>query len=262
MTEINLALDLLWRNDIPPEKVVLGLGFYGRSFTLTDPACSKPGCTFSSGARPGICTGNEGTLSFAEIRDVFESADNVTVTVDEPAAVEMVVFGSDQWVSYDAEQTFRMKYEYANGKCLGGLMVWAVSQDNIEGQAQEELCAAIGCTVRRAAVEPVEVVCAATTNCDYYHTVIEGDTCYGLYIAVGLSMEDLMALNPGLEQDCSNLKLGYRYLSSQTLHIVKSLSYFRYVPRASPRQSEALVISETFFILCTRMGTEVPPERV
>ena len=43
-------------------------------------------------------------------------------------------------------------------------------------------------------------------------------------------------------------KDGAAYLSSQTLHIVKSLSHFRYVPRASPRQSEALVISETFFI--------------
>ena len=31
LTEINDALDLLWRNDIDPGQVVLGLGFYGRS---------------------------------------------------------------------------------------------------------------------------------------------------------------------------------------------------------------------------------------
>lgn len=31
LTEIKLAIDLLWRNDIDPEKVVMGLGFYGRS---------------------------------------------------------------------------------------------------------------------------------------------------------------------------------------------------------------------------------------
>ena len=31
LTEIDLALDLLWRNDIDPDQVVLGLGFYGRS---------------------------------------------------------------------------------------------------------------------------------------------------------------------------------------------------------------------------------------
>jgi chitinase len=36
LTEIDLALDLLWRNDIKPRQIVLGAGFYGRSFTLSD----------------------------------------------------------------------------------------------------------------------------------------------------------------------------------------------------------------------------------
>ncbi len=31
LTEIDLALDLLWRNNINPSQVVLGLGLYGRS---------------------------------------------------------------------------------------------------------------------------------------------------------------------------------------------------------------------------------------
>lgn len=31
MTEIEMGLNLLWRNNINPERVVLGLGFYGRS---------------------------------------------------------------------------------------------------------------------------------------------------------------------------------------------------------------------------------------
>lgn len=31
LTEINLALELLWRNNINPGRVNMGLGFYGRS---------------------------------------------------------------------------------------------------------------------------------------------------------------------------------------------------------------------------------------
>lgn len=31
LTEIHQGLELLWRNNINPERVVLGLGFYGRS---------------------------------------------------------------------------------------------------------------------------------------------------------------------------------------------------------------------------------------
>jgi chitinase len=34
LTEINLALQLLWRNNIDPAKVNMGLGFYGRSTYL------------------------------------------------------------------------------------------------------------------------------------------------------------------------------------------------------------------------------------
>jgi hypothetical protein len=31
LTEIKMAMDLLWRNDIEPSQVTMGLGFYGRS---------------------------------------------------------------------------------------------------------------------------------------------------------------------------------------------------------------------------------------
>ncbi|KAL9082475.1 MAG: hypothetical protein Q9159_006395 [Coniocarpon cinnabarinum] len=124
LTEINEAMDLLWRNDIPPEKVVMG--FYGRSFTLQSPTCAHEGCIFTSGGRAGPCTSNSGTLSFAEIESVIHTS-NATVSLNEPAAVEEVVWNANQWVSFDDTATFRLKYEYANGKCLGGLMVWAAT---------------------------------------------------------------------------------------------------------------------------------------
>ena len=31
LTEINMAMELLWRNNVNPKRVNLGLGFYGRS---------------------------------------------------------------------------------------------------------------------------------------------------------------------------------------------------------------------------------------
>lgn len=39
LTELKTTLDLLWRNDIDPEKVVLGMAFYGRAFTVADTSC-------------------------------------------------------------------------------------------------------------------------------------------------------------------------------------------------------------------------------
>lgn len=57
ISEIDLGLDLLWRNNIDPAKVVFGFAFYGRSFTMSDPNCYEPNgvCEFSSGGMPGSC---------------------------------------------------------------------------------------------------------------------------------------------------------------------------------------------------------------
>lgn len=90
-------------------------------FTLTDPSCSTAGCSFNSGAKAGSCTGNAGTLSFAEIERVI--AGGAKVTLDKAAAIKQVVWDSNQWVSYDDADTFKTKIDYADSKCLGGLMV-------------------------------------------------------------------------------------------------------------------------------------------
>jgi chitinase len=55
-SEIKDALNLLWRNDVPASQVNLGLGFYGRSYTLKDPNCWQPGCIFESAGNAGTCS--------------------------------------------------------------------------------------------------------------------------------------------------------------------------------------------------------------
>lgn len=97
---------------------MLGLGFYGRSFTMKSPSCLAAGCEFTDGARGGACTGTPGVLSAAEINAII--ADGATVTTDETAAVQIVTWDQDQWVSYDDADTLRMKLDYANLRCLGG----------------------------------------------------------------------------------------------------------------------------------------------
>ncbi|KAH8800155.1 hypothetical protein F5884DRAFT_904862 [Xylogone sp. PMI_703] len=144
LTEIDESLKLLWRNNISPDKVVLGLGFYGRSFALADPSCTAPGCAFTGAAPPGPCTASAGTLSFAEIEDIIASGG--TVTLNEAAAVNIVTWDGN-WVSYDDATTLKMKVDYANSVCLGGTMVWAVTQDDGSATAAQALAAAEGVSV-------------------------------------------------------------------------------------------------------------------
>ena len=148
LTEIDQSLQLLWRNNIAPDQVNLGLGFYGRTFTLSDPSsCTAAGCPFSGPGKAGPCTNTAGTLSYTEIERVV-SAGGEKVSMDRASAVEEVVWDGDQWASYDDADTFAMKVDYANQRCLGGTMVWAVSLD-ARGTAASALERSTG---RRAAI--------------------------------------------------------------------------------------------------------------
>jgi len=64
--EIEDGLDLLWRNGVSSDKVVMGYGFYGRGFTMTDTQCfTPPSCTFTGPSFPGDCTNEAGILSYS-----------------------------------------------------------------------------------------------------------------------------------------------------------------------------------------------------
>lgn len=137
LTEIKEALDLLWRNDVDPGQVVMGLGFYGRSFSATSQSCLEPGCTFESGGQKGKCSRETGILLNSEIDDLMKQ-NNVKAIHYKKEAVKVATWG-DQWVSYDDAETFAQKSEFAQTLCLGGLMVWAISHDTKDAKYNKAL---------------------------------------------------------------------------------------------------------------------------
>ncbi|RMZ84791.1 hypothetical protein DV737_g979, partial [Chaetothyriales sp. CBS 132003] len=129
ISEIDLGMDLLWRAGVTPDKVVLGQGWYGRSFTLADSSCNTPNgvCKFSGPANAGPCSNAAGILDYQEIQDVI-SQNKLSPYWDHKAAVKWITWGKNQWISYDDDDTFAQKREFANNRCLGGTMVWAIDQ--------------------------------------------------------------------------------------------------------------------------------------
>lgn len=97
LTEIDLALQLFWRNDISPGMINLGLAFYGRSFKLADPSCYTPGCGFTGPGDQGPCTATAGILSYREIQDLIEQEgyDSFANVYDPVAAVNYFVYRGD-----------------------------------------------------------------------------------------------------------------------------------------------------------------------
>ena len=125
LTEIKLATQLFWRVNIPPSKIVLGFGFYGRAFTLASSSCSSPGCAFSGASTPGPCTATGGILGYYEILDILKSDSSIKPVHDTADAVNYFTYSGNQWVSYDDSVTFAQKVQWANSVGLGGAMIWA-----------------------------------------------------------------------------------------------------------------------------------------
>ncbi|GLA58752.1 hypothetical protein AtubIFM54640_008854 [Aspergillus tubingensis] len=160
LTEIKSALDLMWRVGVEPSKIVMGIGFYGRSFTVADATCLEPGCAFSDAGNAGPCTATAGVLSYKgepsmslparktivprtyangkgplEIVEYMADGDAV-VYLDNADAVNYMIWDSaTQWVSFDTNVTFQQKIAYANEVCLGGLMIWSLDQDTYDWKA-------------------------------------------------------------------------------------------------------------------------------
>ncbi|OGM50923.1 hypothetical protein ABOM_000717 [Aspergillus bombycis] len=144
LTEIKTALELFWRVDIPPAQVVLGIGFYGRAFTLADPSCNTPGCPFSGASKAGPCSNTGGMLAYYEIMSALQGGsgnkrDTITPIHDKEAAVNYFTFDDNQWISYDDKTTFKQKIDWANDIGLGGALIWASDLDDDQYSAHAGL---------------------------------------------------------------------------------------------------------------------------
>ncbi|ENH73456.1 Chitotriosidase-1 [Fusarium oxysporum f. sp. cubense race 1] len=154
LTEIDLALDLLWRNDIDPDNVVMGMGFYGRAFTVERLSCSEPGCLFKDAGRPGECSAEAGILLNSEIDDITKQR-GLKPKLYKEEAVKALKWGN-QWVSYDDEETLKMKTEFAQSCCLGGAMVWAISHDTKDAKYNKALAKVLGRKVTSGSLDDDE----------------------------------------------------------------------------------------------------------
>lgn len=116
------------------------MGFYGRSFELSDKSCSSTGCQFKGPGAPGTCTKSAGTLAYFEIQDIIRDR-KPKVVHDSVAAANYMIYGDnqDQWISFDDKTTFKAKIDWANSVGLGGVMVWSVDQDDEDFSALEGL---------------------------------------------------------------------------------------------------------------------------
>ncbi|XP_050419124.2 chitotriosidase-1 [Patella vulgata] len=122
---------------MPKERLIVGLGTYGMSYTLKNSAINGLGSPASSGGRPGSYTGEKGILAYFEICENLRYKGWRSVWI--PEQQSPYAYGGDQWVGYDDTKSIAIKARYIVQQGLGGAFVWSVEMDDFTGSCGEGL---------------------------------------------------------------------------------------------------------------------------
>jgi len=125
------AVDYWINRGAEPSKLILGIGTYGRSFTLNDASnhgFRAPATTGNAGPK----TGERGYWSYYEIQDMIDSGKLTRKWDDKRKVPYAYSTTSKQWVGYDDEQSIALKIDMVKSKGLGGAMIWALDLDRFQ----------------------------------------------------------------------------------------------------------------------------------
>ncbi|RZC41996.1 Glyco hydro 18 domain containing protein [Asbolus verrucosus] len=110
-------------------KINLGLGTYGRTFTLANASNPDLYAPTYGGGDAGPYTRQMGVIGYNEVCAYESDWERVW---DDEQKVPHKVKGT-QWFGYDDEESLRYKVEFANSKNLGGVMIWSLDTDDFKG---------------------------------------------------------------------------------------------------------------------------------
>lgn len=116
----------------PAEKLIIGMGTYGRCFTLTNPANHGVGAPVKGPCTAGTYTREAGFLSYYEICKLRTAPGAVTVYDSNHRTP--YTYNGDQWVGYDNAESLAEKVRYVKDKGYGGWMTWDMDLDDFRGQ--------------------------------------------------------------------------------------------------------------------------------
>ncbi|CAL4062917.1 unnamed protein product, partial [Meganyctiphanes norvegica] len=117
----------------PPEKLVMGLGLYGRTFLLQDKANQQFGSASQPTAFAGPYTREDGFLGYNEICEKQKTEAGLWKVVWQKAHQAPYMFMENMWVSYDDDNSLHLKTAFAQKKGLAGVMVWSIDTDDFKG---------------------------------------------------------------------------------------------------------------------------------
>ncbi|KAK8515409.1 hypothetical protein V6N13_139614 [Hibiscus sabdariffa] len=107
---------------VPPEKLVMGMPLYGKSWELKHPKNHGIGAPAD-----GVGPGNNGIMLYSDIV-AYNDEHHAHVVYDGDTVSEYSYSGTD-WIGYDGPTSVGKKVEYAKSNNLGGYFFWAIGYD-------------------------------------------------------------------------------------------------------------------------------------
>ncbi|OOC52723.1 MULTISPECIES: glycosyl hydrolase family 18 protein [Nocardiopsis] len=125
---------------VDPDKLVLGVPFYGQGWTGVEPGPDGDGL-FQTATGPAQGTYAAGTEDWKALEEKVASGEFELFRNDE-AGTAWIYDGETLW-NYDDPTAMTRKTDWAQSQGLGGVMVWSVDGDDAEGSLMAAIDAAL-----------------------------------------------------------------------------------------------------------------------
>ncbi|KAL3289217.1 hypothetical protein HHI36_003651 [Cryptolaemus montrouzieri] len=117
------------KKGVPPSKLNLGIGTYGRTFTLQDPSNQGLYAPVTGAGKETEYSQEAGIIGFNELCEFYPNAFKDAV-YDEEQMVPHVVVDGNQWIGYDDVSSVTKKSIYARDIGAAGVMIWSLDTDD------------------------------------------------------------------------------------------------------------------------------------